>query len=126
MYYQQTPISGGPDPIPPKIRMMIEAEYPVLIGKDTFTKKSKLLAEVQQDAAEFGYSLSLPTIQAQEERIRVLEEALEYEARNWHIVFYRATSQLTAREIEELWIERLPKFRKRYNIAALTPKTNKP
>lgn len=102
-------LSGGPDPIPPKIRMMIEAEYPVLIGKDTFTKKSKLLAEVQQDAAEFGYSLSLPTIQAQEERIRVLEEALRL------VVWTRdLTDEKTIVSIREIATK------------ALTPKTNKP
>ena len=53
-------------------------------------------------------------IEAKERECERLRSSIERIAHNWHVVFYRATSTMTAREIEDLWKERLPDFRKQY------------
>lgn len=105
-------LSGGPDPIPEDVRKKIEDatdNYAFRVpydGSNNFYDDAAL--KHFPKGAEFGYSLSLPTIQAQEERIRVLEEALkEIRDRGYTGAYMIAHEALI-------------------KAKALTPKTNKP
>lgn len=76
-------LNGGPDPIPEDVRKKIEdAVQNHIIKVQVSSASVDKMRDIHKrtafkSGAEWAYeTIALPTIQAQEERIRVLEEAL--------------------------------------------------
>lgn len=63
------------------------------------------------------------TIIDQDAQILELRKELErvkavvyYTNKSWHCAFYRATSEMTAREIHDFWLENLNEFKTKHNL----------